>query len=159
MNWKRARLWRARFTRFGPFRSLRGNRQAALAKFQTNALRGRNFPDPGYQVSHEILVQFVRFEAKGSVREYTFTVREPAADPREFKLTISNEAFDERRVRYQDAPDVCSVKLRQELATHGNHPPTTQYQITDAELEDYRSSHSPKIASKPSFYHKPAKRL
>jgi hypothetical protein len=110
-----------------------------------------------YQVSCETLVQFVRFEAKASVREYTFTVREPSSDPREFKLTISNQAFNERRVRYQDAPDVCSAKLRQELATYGNHPPTTDYQITDANLEDYRNSHGPKTPSRPSFYHKMTK--
>ncbi|MGH9717163.1 MAG: hypothetical protein ACRD4R_10615 [Candidatus Acidiferrales bacterium] len=106
-------------------------------------------------MSHEILVQFVRFEAKASVREYMFTVREPSADPREFTLTISNQAFNERRVRYQDAPDVCSVKLRHELATYANHPPSTHYLITDADLDDYRSSHAPRSASRPSFYRRP----
>lgn len=110
-------------------------------------------------MSHEILVQFVRFEAKALVREYTFTVREPSIDPREFRVTISNQAFSERRVRYQDAPDVCSVRLRQELATYGNHPPTTHYQITDADLEEYRSSHTPKASPRTSYSHKPAKEL
>lgn len=110
-------------------------------------------------MSHEILVQFVRFEAKALVREYTFTVREPSTDPREFKLTISNQAFSERRVRYQDAPDVCSVRLRQELATYGNHPPTRHYRITDADLENYRSSHGPKTPSRTSYSHKPVKQL
>lgn len=100
-------------------------------------------------MSREILVQFVRFEAKASVREYTFTVREPSTDPREFKLTISNEAFNERRVRYQDAPDVCSARLRQELATHANHPPTSHYQITDADLDDYRNSHASRTSTRP----------
>lgn len=104
-------------------------------------------------MSHEILVQFVRFEVKASFREYTFTVREPSADPREFTLTIMNQAFNERRVRYQDAPDVCSVKLRRELATHANHPPDTHYRITDAELEEYRSSHESR-SDRPSFARK-----
>jgi hypothetical protein len=106
-------------------------------------------------VSHEILVQFVKFEAKALVREYTFMVREASADPREFRLTIANQAFNERRVRYQDAPDVCSVKLRQELATHANHPPNTSYRISDADLEQYRSSHAPR-SSRPSFYRRPS---
>jgi hypothetical protein len=105
-------------------------------------------------VSRDILVQFVKFEAKESAREYTFTVKEASGEPREFTLTISNQAFDARRVRYQDAPDLCSAKLRQELATYANHPPSTHYLITDADLEDYRSSHAPRSArhsfSKPS---------
>ena len=100
-------------------------------------------------MNNEPIMQFVGFQAKDHVREYTFTVREPSADPREFTLTISNEAFDEHRVRYQDAPDVCSLKLRRELATYGNHPPNTHFGITDAEIEDYRSSHAPKSKKYP----------
>lgn len=95
-------------------------------------------------MTRELLVQFVRFEAKALVREYTFTVREPSADPREFTLAISNQAFNDHLVRYQDAPDVCSAKLRQQLAAHANHPPDTHFRLTDADLEEYRSSHSPR---------------
>jgi hypothetical protein len=95
-------------------------------------------------VSSEIMVQFVGFEAKTMVREYTFTVREQASEPREFTLTIANEAFDAHRVRYQDAPDVCSLKLRRELATYANHPPKNHFRLTDAELDDYRSAHTHK---------------
>ena len=95
-------------------------------------------------MSHEILMQFVGFQVKPLVREYTFTVREPLADPREFTLTITNQAFNDHRVRYQDAPDVCSAKLRRELVTYANHPPGTHYRITDADLDDYRSAHAPR---------------
>jgi hypothetical protein len=93
-------------------------------------------------VSREIIVEFVGFESKQRVREFTFIVRELSIEPREFTLTIANEAFDSRRVRYQDAPDVCSLKLRRELAANANHPPNTHYRITDEELEDYRSTHA-----------------
>jgi len=97
-------------------------------------------------MSNEIMVQFVGFEAKVMVREYTFTVREQSTEPREFTLTIENDAFKTNRVRYQDAPDVCSLKLRRELATYANHPPKSHYRITDAELEDYRTNHSSRSA-------------
>ena len=100
-------------------------------------------------------MQFVGFQVKTLVREYTFTVREPPSDPREFTLTIPNQAFNERRVRYQDAPDVCSLKLRRELAACANRPPDTHYGITDAELEDYRSAHAPRTGHSP-FARKPA---
>jgi hypothetical protein len=93
-------------------------------------------------VSHEIIVQFVGFESKLSGREYTFTVREQALEPRAFTLTISNDAFNDRRLRYQDAPDVCSLKLRRELAAWSNHPPQAQLLVTDLDLEEYRSTHA-----------------
>ncbi|HXX71061.1 MAG TPA: hypothetical protein VEI55_02135 [Candidatus Acidoferrum sp.] len=100
-------------------------------------------------MSHEIIVQFVGFESKPLVREYTFTVREPSTDPREFTFTIPNQAFNERRVRYQDAPDVCSLKLRHELAANANHPPNTHFRVSDEELEDYRSAHAPRTTRSP----------
>jgi hypothetical protein len=100
-------------------------------------------------VSNEILVQFVGFEAKTLVREYTFTVRELACEPRKFTLTIENKAFNAHYVRYQDAPDICSLKLRRELAAFAGHPPTTHYRISDAELEDYRCAHAPRTARSP----------
>jgi hypothetical protein len=96
-------------------------------------------------MSGNILVQYVGFQAKALVREYTFSVRE-AGELREFTLTIANEAFDSHRIRYQDAPDVCSLKLHGELAANANHPSKTHYRITDAELDQYRESHSPKSA-------------
>lgn len=102
----------------------------------------------------EIMVQFVGFEVKALVREYTFTVREASTDPREYTLTILNQAFNERRIRIQDAPDICSAKLRRELATYANHPPNVHYRITDAELEDYRSSHA-RPSSRMSYGRKP----
>jgi hypothetical protein len=106
-------------------------------------------------MSKDILVQFVGFESKRRGREYTFTVREPSVEPREFTLTIANRAFNERRVRYQDAPDICSLKLRHELATHANHPADSHFDISDLELEDYRSSHAPRSA-RTAYSRKPA---
>jgi hypothetical protein len=72
--------------------------------------------------NNTVIVQFVGFEAKPQGREYTFTVRETATEPREFTLTIPNEAFNTRRVRFQDAPDICSHRLHLELAATENHP-------------------------------------
>jgi len=90
-------------------------------------------------MSKAITMQFIGFESKRLVREYMFTVRESSAKPRDFILTISNESFDTHRVRYQDAPDVCSRRLQRELASHANHPPETHFYITDIELDDYRA--------------------
>jgi hypothetical protein len=102
-------------------------------------------------MSKEILMQFMGFESKDAVREYTFQVREPAMEPREFTITITHVAFNERRVRFQDAPDVCALKLRRELTTYGNHPPQSHFDISDAELDDYRNSHA---SPKRSMFHR-----
>jgi len=91
-----------------------------------------------------IIVQFIGFQSKKLVREYTFTVREGAVEPREYTLTISNEAFNSRLVRFQDAPDICSHKLHRELAAAENHPAVTHFRLSDAELEAYRASHTHK---------------
>lgn len=93
-----------------------------------------------------IHIQYLGFEPKASFRKYTFCVREVSCEPREFTLTIPNEAFVSHRARYQDAPDICFLKLQHELAFHANRPPTTHFSITDAELETYRDSHAPKSA-------------
>lgn len=98
-------------------------------------------------MSHEIIVQFLGYEVKPLAREYTFSVREVSTDPREFTLTIPTEAFNEHLLRIQDAPDVCSRKLRRELATYANHPPDTHYAITNAELADYRTARTPRPKS------------
>lgn len=105
-------------------------------------------------MSKEVIVQFMGFASKPSVREYTFTVREASMEPREFTLTIPNEAFNSHGLRFQDAPDVCSIKLRNELAAHANHPPETHFDITAVELEDYRTSHAPRTPKSP-FARKP----
>ena len=97
-------------------------------------------------MTDKILVQYVGFQSAGLVREYTFLVREISCEPREFTLTIANEAFVSHRARYQDAPDICSLRLQRELAAHANRPPATDFIITNTEIEDYRSAHAPKSA-------------
>ena len=59
-------------------------------------------------MSRGAIVQYVGFEANAIAREYSFLVREPPGEPREFTLTIVNEAFDTHRVRY---PPVLPGKL------------------------------------------------
>jgi hypothetical protein len=95
-------------------------------------------------VSENINVQFVGFETKVLVREYTFKVREPAGASREFTLTIANEAFVSHRARYQDGPGICSLRLHRELAAHENYPSTTAFCVTEEELADFHSARTKK---------------
>jgi len=102
--------------------------------------------DDSHPVTDTLLIEYRGFTPRALVREYLFSVRESAMEPREYTLTIPNEAFHSRRARFQDAPDICSLRLRRELAANANHLPKTHYRITDAELDDYRGSHGSKPA-------------
>ncbi len=92
-------------------------------------------------MNDNIYVQYLGFKAQASAREYTFCVWEVWNQRREFTLAIANQAFVSHRACYQDAPDICSLKLRNELATYANHPTKTNFRITDAELQNYRDAH------------------
>jgi hypothetical protein len=97
-------------------------------------------------MADQIIVQYVGFTAGAVVREYSFVVRDESGRPREYTVTIANEAFVSHRVRYQDGPIICSQRLRRELATNATEPYTMQFCITDSELADYKNS-SPKPAT------------
>ncbi len=96
------------------------------------------------KMSDTRLMQYVGFDSKDQGREYRFQVRYTTEDTREFTLTIPSAAFISHLVRYQDAPDVCSLKLQRELATNADHASKTDFPVTDAELEDYRLAHTSK---------------
>lgn len=96
-------------------------------------------------MSEQSIVQYMGFEVKSLSREYTFSVRGPAgALVLEYTVAIANEAFVAHRVRYQDAPDICSLRLHRELASCGDQPCLTHFSVTDAELADYHDARKPK---------------
>ena len=99
-------------------------------------------------MNNEMILQYLGFVSQPLDREYTFSVREAACEPREYTLTIANSAFNAHQARFQDAPDICSSRLRRELAASANHPALTHFSITDAELEDYRGAHAPRKTGK-----------
>lgn len=98
-------------------------------------------------MAEHVNVQYVGFKTKGLVREYSFIVRRALNQTSEFTLTIANEAFVSRRVRFQDAAEICSLRLQRELAVFGDQPPQAEYAISEADLDDYRTAHAPKASS------------
>jgi hypothetical protein len=95
-------------------------------------------------VDQPIVLQYLGFETKGAVREYAFSRRGLGGESSNYFVTIANEAFSAHRARYQDAPAICSIKLRREFATQVDHPPSSTFPVTNAELADYRDAHPPK---------------
>jgi hypothetical protein len=100
-------------------------------------------------MTQDVNIQYVGFEAKALVREYSFVVRHALNETSEFTLSILNEAFSSHRVRYQDGPDICSLRLHRELAAFSNNPPQSHYSISELDLDDYRTSHAPKAYGYP----------
>ena len=101
-------------------------------------------------MSDAVVLQYVGFETKDAVREYTFTRHGTCGQTSKYFVTIANAAFVEHRVSYQDGPGICSLRLHREFATQIEHPPSTCFSITDAELALYKDANTPK--PKPSAY-------
>jgi hypothetical protein len=90
------------------------------------------------------LIEYLEFKAGETAREYRLRVRR-GADIRGVTVAIPNEAFLSGRVRYQDAPDICFLKVQRELAAEDDGTLLAgDHQMTDRELEEYRISHTPK---------------
>jgi hypothetical protein len=93
-------------------------------------------------------IRYLGFEAKSAGREYTFEVQDSNHEAREFTLTIKNEAFDGQRIRFQDAPELCSQKLQRELKASADDPLKvplqSHFRISEAELDEYSIAHAPK---------------
>lgn len=100
-------------------------------------------------VDQPIVLQYLGFENKETLREYTFSLRGLAGESSNYFVTIPNEAFSSHRARYQDGPAICSIRLHREFASQADHPPASTFPVTDAELADYKDAHTPK--AKPSY--------
>src|SRR6516165_11769099 len=105
-------------------------------------------------VSDTVVLQYVGFENRGAVREYAFTLRGPGGTSTEYFVTIANAAFVAHRVRYQDGPEISSLRLHREFAARADHPPSTSFSVPEAELADYMNTHAAKPKPSASAHRK-----
>jgi hypothetical protein len=97
--------------------------------------------DAAPQPSRNVIVRYGGFRATARGREYTMHVADGLSS-REFVLLITHQAFADREARFQDAPDVCSSKLRRELAADPGLVPGACMALTSQDLTDYRVDHT-----------------
>jgi hypothetical protein len=91
-----------------------------------------------------MVIQYIGFQLRPRGRDYSYRVVDPKSENREFVLTISNQAFLERHVPYQDAAALCYQKLQKELAGESaQHPLQRHFTISDQELDEYREKYRP----------------
>jgi hypothetical protein len=86
--------------------------------------------------------EYKGFTVNEATRDYALRVTTPGAEARDFTVAISNNAFLTRRLRYQDAPGICFLKLQRELALCPDLA-GARLTVTDAELEEYRVANAP----------------
>lgn len=90
-------------------------------------------------------LEYVGFTVDETSRIYTMRVRKPGGVLHDFEIAIANQSFLANRVRYQDAAEICFLKLERELTQCGEDSlPPPRMRITDAELDDYREAHTKK---------------
>ena len=85
-------------------------------------------------------IRYVGFESTLDGRDYTLLVRLGELSA-QVKVRIPHAAFSGHQARYQDAPDICFLKVQSELALHDNQPPIETLVVTDLELAAYRTAH------------------
>ena len=91
-----------------------------------------------------MVIQYIGFQLKPRGREYSYRVVDPKTEPREFTLTISNQAFLEGHVPYQDAAAICYQRLQRELAADNALQTLRRHlTISDQDLSDYRNKYRP----------------
>ena len=100
-------------------------------------------------VDQPIVLQYLGFETKGALREYAFSLRGLDGESSHYFVTIANEAFSAHRARYQDAPAICSIRLRREFASQLDLPSSSTFSVSDEELAEYRDAHTPKAKRVP----------
>lgn len=81
---------------------------------------------------------------KAHGRDYTYRVINPKEGDREFTLSISNRAFAEHHVPYQDAAGICYQRLQKALTRETPEEPLPRhYALSDQELDEYVERHRP----------------
>jgi hypothetical protein len=89
-------------------------------------------------------IQYLGFQTKPRGRDYLYRVINAKAEKREFTFTISNQAFAERRVPYQDAADLCYQKLQKALTLEtAEQPFPHRSTLSNQDLDEYREKHRP----------------
>ena len=89
-------------------------------------------------------VEYVGFTTRGANRVYTLRFRRGAEEPKDVTVAIATAAFLARRVRYQDGPEICFLKLQKELLGAEEGRAFKELTVDDADLEDYKTAHTAK---------------
>jgi hypothetical protein len=89
-------------------------------------------------------IQYVGFQLKPHGRDYTYRVINNQSEDREFVFSISNRAFMEKQLPFQEAAGLCYQKLQKALELETDDRPLPRRTIlSDEELDNYREARRP----------------
>jgi hypothetical protein len=89
-------------------------------------------------------IYYAGFQVQPHGRDYSYYVLDPPAASRHFVLTISDRAFAERQILYQDAADLCYQTLQRALLAETEERPLWPHcVVSDQELDAYCATHRP----------------
>ncbi|HEX9189839.1 MAG TPA: hypothetical protein VGB87_22375 [Vicinamibacteria bacterium] len=86
-----------------------------------------------------VSIRYLGFECTSAGRAYRLRL-DGTGDPRLVTVTIPTAAFESRKARYQDAPELCFARLQRELVANAELPDGLALVITPAELDEYREA-------------------
>ena len=84
-------------------------------------------------------IRYLGFECTSEGRAYQLRV-DGAGEPRLFTITIPTAAFESRKARFQDAPELCFARLQRELLSNAELPDGLELVISPAEIDEYRDA-------------------
>jgi hypothetical protein len=84
-------------------------------------------------------IRYIGFECTSEGRSYRLRV-DGEGEPRLFTVTIPTLAFESRKARFQDAPELCFARLQRELLSNADLPGGLALVITPAEIDEYRDA-------------------
>ena len=84
-------------------------------------------------------IRYMGFECTSEGRAYCLRV-EWLGGALLVTVTIPTAAFESRKARFQDGPDLCFARLQRRLAAHADVPDGLELVITPEEMDAYRDA-------------------
>jgi hypothetical protein len=84
-------------------------------------------------------VRYLGFESTSEGRSYRLRA-DGAGEPRHVTVIVPSQAFAERKLRFQDAPELCVARVQRELDSGADVLDGLELRMTPDELEAYRES-------------------
>jgi hypothetical protein len=89
-------------------------------------------------------VRYLGFRNTDLGRAYSLRV-DAAGVPRTITVTIPHSAFEAKKARFQDAPELCFARLQRALVEQDELPDGLEMVLGLAEIEEYRDAQSRRV--------------
>ena len=93
-------------------------------------------------------VSYVGFKNLATSRQYTLRVTQVDGTSSDFLFAVSNDAFLTHHVRYQDAAEICFLKLQRAVLASEPGLPAAHQDVTEQDFEAYRQAHMGRTAGR-----------